>query len=400
MKLKFGLVLLFMMLFVACGGGEEATPAATQPVAPTEAVVANTPTVVPPTLTAAAAPTLPPPVQPTSIPTVTPLPTAEGVNLLSPADFGTTRNPLTGEEVSDPAVLNRRPLAIKISNAPAGYVRPQSGLNDADIIFEHITEAVVTRFTAIFYSKTPATIGPIRSARLIDLELPAMYDAALAYSGTSAGVGNRLFSSDFVPRILRSTARGYYRTGDTSKPLEHTLYAYPLQLWESLEAENTPPNFNKFMSFTSAPPAGGQPATQITIDYKYEKVEWRYDAAAGQYLRWAAGVPHNDGNTNEQVHAKNVVVVYANHENDPTICEQISAEGQCQLLSVQIQLWGQGSATIFRDGQRYDGVWKRDGRNDMLTFYDNNGQVIPLQIGNTWIQVMSIYYENPVTTTP
>lgn len=114
-------------------------------------------------------------------------------------------------------------MAIKISNAPAGYVRPQSGLNAADIIFEHITEAVVTRFTAIFYSELPESVGPIRSARLVDVELPAMYDAALSYSGTSAGVGNRLFQSDFASRVISTNTPGYYRTGDESKPYEHTL---------------------------------------------------------------------------------------------------------------------------------------------------------------------------------
>jgi hypothetical protein len=67
---------------------------------------------------------------------------------------------------------------------------------------------------------------------------------------------------------------------------------------------------------------------------------------------------------------------------------------------VQIQLWGQGQVMIFRDGQRYDGIWKREGRNDMLTFYDAEGSPLPLQIGNTWVEIMSIYYDNPVTVTP
>jgi hypothetical protein len=129
-------------------------------------------------------------------------------------------------------------------------------------------------------------------------------------------------------------------------------------------------------------------------------VQWTYDPATNLYYRAAGGVPYVDANTGEQVYARNVVMVFANHVNDPTICEQISEAGTCQLLSVQIQLWGQGQAVVFRDGQRYDGIWKRDGRNDMLTFYDNAGNPLPLQIGNTWVQLMSIYYDNPLSVVP
>ena len=101
-------------------------------------------------------------------PTIAPLPTstAEGgaaseVNgIITAADFGTDRNPLTGELVQHPANLQRRPIAVKLSNAPAKYTRPQSGLNDADLIFEHTTERNLTRFTAIFYGNTAGKNRP------------------------------------------------------------------------------------------------------------------------------------------------------------------------------------------------------------------------------------------------
>ncbi len=406
-NLRFIKLLLFytllLLMVVACGG--DAPPAAEVETVdqPTTAAEAEAPTAVPATPTLS--PTLPPPVVATPVPTSTPAEEMtevedEGIVLDSPEDFAAeNRNPLTGEIVDDPSMLERRPLAIKISNAPPSYVRPQSGLNDADIMFEHITEAVVTRFTAIFYSKDPATVGPIRSARLIDVELPAMYDAALGYSGSSNGVANKLFASDFAGRILRPGAQGYYRTGDTSKPYEHTFYAYTDQLRQSLGDLNRPPQFGTGMTFTSEPPAGGSEATQIDVNYKWETVRWTYDPETNLYYREAGGAPHIDANTGEQVQARNIIVPFVNHV-DSNICEQISAEGVCQLLSVEIQLWGQGQVIIFRDGQRYDGIWKRDARNDMLTFYDNEGNPIPLQIGNTWVQLMSIYYSDPLTVTP
>src|SRR5690606_26865903 len=82
-------------------------------------------------------------------------------------------NPLTGLTISDPNVLNRRPIVVKVSNSPP-LVRPQSGINDADLVFEHYTEVGVTRFSAIFYANAPTRVGSIRSARLIDYELTPM----------------------------------------------------------------------------------------------------------------------------------------------------------------------------------------------------------------------------------
>lgn len=335
--------------------------------------------------------------QPTA--TIAPTATSTPVNLLSSGDFNENRNPLTGEEVSVLSDLDRRPLAIKISNAPAKWVRPQSGLNDADLVFEHITEAGITRFTIVVYGKSPAEVGPIRSARLIDLEIPAMYNAALVYSGSSVGVRQKLLASDFRPRILLGGA-GYYRTG-ADKPLEHTLYGKPELFWENLDnrGANQGPTLQNHMSFSNVTPPGGQPAGEAIIDYDWTLINWRYNPETERYQRWADGATHLDANTDEQVNVANVVVILANHIEDPTICEQV-INGICTAYSVQPILSGTGPAIIFRDGQRYDATWNRANRYDMLTFTDANGQVIPLQIGNTWFQVIPIWYENPVTVTP
>jgi hypothetical protein len=311
------------------------------------------------------------------------------------------RNPLTGEEVADPTDLQRRPIAVKLSNAPADYTRPQAGLNDADIIFEHWTEGAVTRFTALFYDTVPSNVGPVRSARLIDLELPAMYDAMLAFSGASVGVNQRLNASDFSNRLLRAAEPGFYRTGDTDKPFEHTLYVNLEQLWQAVENKglNTPPTFGTYNPFTEVPPDGGSPAGKINIDYRTEKVEWVWDEAIGKYRRWMDFEEHLDANTEEQVTAANVIYLTPYHVNDANICEQIT-NGKCAALSIEIQLWGSGPATVFRDGQRYDVTWHREGRNDMLTFTDAAGQPFPLQIGNTWVQLVPGYIPNSLIVTP
>ncbi len=397
MKNWFIVIFLLTLLLAACGG-ENPTPVPPPP-------TTNTPELAAMPTATTAVPTLEPTTGPP--PTVAPLPTSttepsvsvnEGIVLQKPEDFGANRNPLTGELVENPENLQQRPLNVKISNAPANFTRPQSGLNDADWVFEHTAEGNLTRFTAIFYGKNPTRIGPIRSARLIDVELPAMFDAALIYSGSSEGVRQKLQNSDFSQRILYGWEPGYYRTGE-NKPYEHTLYGNPVQLRETLaqKEQNTPPNFVTYNAFSDVPPTGGTPTSEVAIDYNWTYVVWTYDAGNGRYWRWADGQPHADGNTLEQVNAANVVIMSPFHIFDPDICEQINANGTCASLSVEIQLWGSGPATVLRDGQRYDVTWHREGRNDMLTFTDSAGNPFPLKIGNTWVQLVPTWLENPAT---
>ncbi len=403
-------LLAIILLLTACGGGAsepgEIPPPPTEALATAAAEVAATISPVPPTPTVAVAATLPPPAvvspqvtEAPPTPEVTPAP--DTVVLAAEAAAFAGRNPLTGEEVADPASLNRRPIAVKLSNAPADYTRPQAGLNDADIIFEHWTEGSVTRFTALFYDTVPPNVGPIRSARLVDLELPAMYDAMLAFSGASVGVNQRLNASDFSNRLLRASEPGFYRTGDTSKPFEHTLYIRLEQLWQAVADKglNTAPSFGSYNAFTEVPPEGGTPASTVFIDYKTEKVEWKWDEAIGKYRRWMDFEEHLDANTEEQVTAANVIFLTPYHVNDANICEQIN-NGVCAALSIEIQLWGSGPAVVFRDGQQYNVTWHRDGRNDQLTFTDATGNPFPLQIGNSWVQLVPGYLPNPLTVTP
>ena len=394
-RLTFFLILL--VLLASCGQEEvlpTAPPIVQQPAADTAVtptlIPTATPLPVPPTMAAETADNPAPTVAPTAVP---------AVGILNAADFNGDRNPLTGELVTDPTLLQRRPLDVKISNAPAIYTRPQSGLNDADWVFEHTTEGAITRFSAIFYGKTPEKIGPVRSARLIDLELPAMFDAGLVFSGASAGVRQRLYASDFADRI-NEAGYGLYRTGE-DKPLEHTLYGNPEQLWAYMDSigQNTPPHFGTYLTFSDAAPAGGTPASSVTVDYDWTVVQWVYDAETGRYGRWADGEIHADGNTLEQVTAANVVVIAPYHAEDPTICEEIR-DGVCAHQSVQIQLWGSGTGAVFRDGQRYDVTWHREGRNDLLTFTDADGNPFPLKIGNTWVQLVPTWLSNPVTVEP
>lgn len=391
-----------LTLLVACGGIEERplptlVPVISVPSSPSPTIV---PTFTPEPVATPTETATPFPIA-TAMPTISPTPTVLALLFSGPDDFGAGRNPLTGEMVAEPDNLLRRPLAIKVSNNPPHYARPQNGLSQADLVFEHVTEVDITRFTAVFYSQTPPDIGPVRSARLIDKELPAMYDAALAMSGAHPVVSQRLHGSDIGDRILRSHETGFYRTGE-DKPWEHTLHADPAGLWQALAAhgEDRPPEFTAWMTFSSLPPPGGLAANRIAVAYDtYTLVEWVYDPANGRYWRWADGEPTIDANNGAQISAANVILLTAVHEQDKSICITHS-DGICSGWPVEIQIWGQGDAIILRDGKQFPVTWLRQNRSDMFTFVDDAGHAMPLQIGNSWFQVLPHYYTDPVIISP
>lgn len=340
--------------------------------------------------------------------TPTPAPTADArIQTEFPADV----NPLTGEQVADPAVLNRRPMAVKISNYPP-LVRPQHGLGQADLVFEHPAEGGVTRFTAVFLGQTPDLVGSVRSGRYLDLEIPQMYKTFFAYSGSSAGLKLKFGASNFFNRII-SPDFGVPESGDPfaripqgNKPYEHTLFARMPLLWKWAEKrgmDNSRQDL-KGMAFSDAPVRPGQPAARLIIPVSAgdwaEPVEWAYEAASGRYLRSVNGAPHADAASGKQLAFANIILVFSPHVIDCTIQEDgVGFEPACNMsghFSRQIQIWNAdparpgGKVQIYRDGQMFEGYWMRAQPSDMLTFYFADGSPLPLKRGPSWFEMLPL----------
>ena len=345
----------------------------------------------PPTPTRTAAPRAPtatPPPSATLLPTSTPTPEFTP----TPTPWPENVNPLTGEVVSDTNVLEQVPVAIKISNWPGQYVRPQAGINSADLIFEHYNEGwFASRWTAIFLGKDPERVGPVRSGRLIDLHLPAIYKAVFACSGFSNGVMALIKESDLYPDQVVSESlwatinpNPFYRDYSRDVPLEHTMYTDPALVREWAEERDVSGRQElEGMVFSEKPVSGGMPATTIRVPYRSLDAEWQYDAPSGRYLRWSDGAPHVDALDGQQLNVANVVVLYVPHW-DTNIVE----EPHSGALSIEFAIWDSNRAVIFRDGVRIDAFWQHWEREDMLTLTDEGGNPIPLKVGNTFFEVI------------
>ncbi len=355
-------------------------PAATLP--PTDTPIPPTETPVPPTET----PTLT--TGPTPTPTEEPTPTPDA-SLIVPATDASVF-PFTGLRPQDPAHLARRPLAIKVANQAS--VNPQSGLNMADVVVESRVEYSETRYTVIYHSQSAERVGSIRSARLIDRDLPVIFDAVLCFSGAVQPVREMLYSSDLSDQIIEQALNGpsYYRDPNINVP--DNLFADTAALWNTVAYYDydTPPQPTGAFFFRQAPP-DAPAASRVDIPYPRFAVRWTYDPGSGRWLRQMGGNPHIDAVSGEQLSAANVVVLGVNHVTT-LILEHGSQmaydnAGNCINCSIEIQLWGEGPLKILRDGKVVDGKWVRAERFAPFRFLDAGGNDIPLKPGNSWWQV-------------
>ena len=304
--------------------------------------------------------------------------------------------PLSGLPTAAGAATNRKPLLIKIDNAPAA--RPHYAITQADMVFEIIVEGGVTRLAAVFQAQDPATIGGVRSARLVDRSLTPMVRGALVYSGTSAYAWS-LISKDAdqgkYVELSADHAQGYFRVNFRAAPYNlFTSAANQRQNLKQLGAEtaNDIPKWGFLVSAdhpaTLAGMTGGVAATEITIPYRADTsaVSYQYDAATKTYARFqnAAGraVRDVDALTNRPVAATDVVIIQTEIWDVPDI---VDAAGS---LSNDMRMTGTGPATVFRDGLRQDGIWSRKDDNAPFTFKNAAGEQILLSPGQPWIHVI------------
>jgi len=356
----------------------------------------NTPTAtLTPTNTATNTPT------PTAsnTPTDTPTPTATPIG---PASYPQGINPLTGLPYPDEEAQSRRNLIVKISNYPP-VVRPQHGLNSADVIYEYEAEGGVTRFAAIFRSEAPERVGSIRSARLLDLELATMYRALLAYSGTSEPIQQLLLGEDFFEFQLVSPLVGHPEDQsnncdtvvfcrdnalrESGVAREHTLFGNTNLMWEVADRQGTNTGYIAFgFAFGEDVPPNGTPANDVGV-YWYGPTtsRWQYEPESGSYLRYTDGVPHLDAADGEQVSVENLVFVEVPHVERPDLFPPGAS-----YTSLGIELWDQGRAYLIRDGELFQGYWRRrdtePGSALQIIFGDNTP--IKMKPGQTWVTVV------------
>ncbi len=322
--------------------------------------------------------------------------------------------PLNGEMFTAPekaAWSKRRPLAVMIENHVDA--RPQSGLGKADVIYEAIVEGGITRFMGVYLCGAQAKdtiVAPVRSARQTFIDYASDYNYPLyAHVGGANG-------TDTDPRVRALEhlgdygwnayndlnqfsvgypvfVRNYDRVPGKDLATEHTMESSTNRLWDYAAAKRGLTNLDKkgadwmtgFIQWTFADDAESSArGTSQKISHDFWEgfsqfaVEWTYDPTTNAYMRMMAGEKHVDMNDQQQLSAKNVVILYTKEESP---------------VDVHKHTWhkttGTGKAIIFQNGKKVDATWSKKDRVSRLTFSDAKGKPIAFVRGKIWISVLA-----------
>jgi len=270
--------------------------------------------------------------------------------------------PLTGLD----GAASRPALAVKIDNHPDA--RPQSGLNQADLVYEELVEGGITRFIAVFHSSDADVVGPIRSGRTSDLDVLANLNKALfASSGGNANVLDALESANLVSVIENYQADAYYR--DDSGYAPHNLYSSTDALYAvNPGGAGTPPRLFLYRG-VGEPTAIGRPVTGFAVRIGNDTVDYTWNGTGWQ--RGTASTTDADG---VALAPENVVVQFVDY-----------GVSSADERSPEVRITGSGEAWVFTDGRLIEGAWQRDTTADVTFLTDAQGNEIALTPGRTWV---------------
>ncbi|MEX0665271.1 MAG: DUF3048 domain-containing protein [Acidimicrobiia bacterium] len=282
--------------------------------------------------------------------------------------------PFTGLPDPDGLANGRSSVAVKIENSPDA--RPQSGLDVADIVYEEVVEGGITRFWAVFNSRAPANIGPVRSVRAMDPAIVTPLGGVIAYSGGTSPNVAAVRATGLVWVDENNAGDAFYRESSRSAP--HNLFARSEILFQRGGQPAPPrPMFMHFEEDDDAAFTGESIASfHVNFDQGYD-VTYVWDAAREGWLRFhGTSAPfYAIGSvfTKSQVTPTNVIVQFVPYPR--------GAEGL---------LYGSGDASVFSNGQLIRGRWNRVYPGAPTTFTDAFGGPIALTPGRTWVELLPI----------
>lgn len=325
----------------------------------------------------------------------------------------------------------RRPLMVMIENH--SDARPQSGLSNADIVYEAVAEGGITRFMGVFYcnaikgASNKYDVGPVRSARTYFLDIASEYSDYPLYTHVGGAncsavkdpvTGRQIGACTTNKKALALEQIADYgwnnegTSGDLSEfalsykvcrreperigpdtAMEHTMYCSTKELWNiaadrGLSNETTvkksawDKNFKpwKFTAADTAATSTKKIAFDFWSGYKDYSVEWVYDPATNLYMRNNGGKAHLDINTQKQLSAKNIIIQFAK--------ESRSIDEHLHNLYEMISLSGTG--ILFQNGQKTEITWTKASRTARTIFKDSAGQEVNFVPGQIWIEILPL----------
>lgn len=293
-------------------------------------------------------------------------------------------NYLTGMPFADGADKTARPVAVMINNRKIAH--PQSGLENADIVYEAVTEGGITRLMAVYSDINKIEkVGPVRSARDAFIEMLLPLNAIYVHIGTSISAERMLnfYSYKDIDGIyLGSLAFEQNPELAKTKGAEHSWFTNKELIKAGIEKNeiatknNFYPAFD-FVDYNDTRVLEGESANTVSFAYSsYADVSFAFDASAGKYMKNAFGVPHLDADANTQLAFDNVFVILA----DVGVQEENGVLADIDL--------SEGSGYYFHGGKYEEITWKKGQPEEPLLMYNADGDILKVNTGKSYVGIL------------
>lgn len=284
---------------------------------------------------------------------------------------GNTLNSISGRIGVDGPIL-----AVKIDDT--SLARPQIGLEEADVVYIEQVEGGLTRLAAIFSSVIPQNIGPVRSARVSDIDILSQYGKVIfAFSGAQRAMLTVISNSNLWDYGAQRSSPTIY-TRDETRPSPYDMVLRADLLLERAKADEREIAISKSVgwSFGEAP-AGGVAIDSVTVQWPASKYEATWSKAERRWLLSNGGVA-NFAASGKQLGPTTFVIQTV--EMSDSIYR--ASDGSYTPLS---ETFGTGAGYILRDGRSFKANWSRPAAESGTTWTLADGSEIKFAAGSIWV---------------
>ena len=277
-----------------------------------------------------------------------------------------------------------RPYAVMINCHSAAL--PQSGLQDAYIVYEIMVEAGITRMMALFKDVPMNKVGSVRSARNQYLAYVWENDAIYAHAGGSAEAIERMAKEN----VNNFSVDGQYGVRDKElrkkRAWEHTLFTNSTLLDKAVKDRKFRSTTEKKNLLTYSAEEldlskyQTTPANKVSIKYSnYRTSNYEYDANNKVFLRSMNNVKNTDLVTGKQYEVKNILVYGVKY----TTYTDHGYSGYQRMSNI-----GTGEGYYITNGVALPITWsKADEKSQTVYKIKETGEDLVVNDGNTYIQI-------------
>jgi hypothetical protein len=288
--------------------------------------------------------------------------------------------PLNGKPTGTKKVPARPAVAVKIENSVEA--RPQSGLQQADIVWEQVVEGGISRYVAVYHSTLPGTVGPVRSVRPMDPAIVAPMRGILAYSGGQPPFIRAVGRAKVQSVTMDSGDPGFRRSGDRAAP--HNVYgSVKTFAKQASKSRATPPP----AQFSYAAKAGQGSAAKNdrrghVADVRLspaQRTVWRWKNKTKTYARYDGSTP--SVSSGSQLRARNVLILSVAMKNTKYKDPSGAPVPETQMV-------GSGKGVLLTRGRALNVDWSKKKTGKKIALTTRSGDPVSLDPGNLWVELV------------